>query len=374
MLKVLLLSTDVNVKNLVVDMLAIMQSDLFDLSHEESHARAMEVLVNEPVEVCLIDLEEDDGRINGSLEFLRDLRKDNIHTPVIFLANSPNREFDLAAMKLGAIDYLIKPYLQPQAFERALRYATERGRFLVEMSRQYQNIQDMEELKSDLVRIAAHDLKNPVSAVLLSSDMMMRYDLTEDQQRNHVQRIWHSARMMQRIITEILSAENIEQIIEGRTSNVLLRELVHTAIEDYQPLLDAKSLSLTTDIPDQTIQINADMVQLQRAVSLFLHNAIKYTPTGGSISIRVRSDDRTGSLEIEDTGYGVPDELQSRLFQPFFRAQVPETANIEGNGLGLYLAKRIITRYGGKIRFSSIYGQGSIFGFELPVQGQTAVG
>ena len=72
-------------------------------------------------------------------------------------------------------------------------------------------------------------------------------------------------------------------------------------------------------------------------------------------------------LEKQDSGFGIPDDMQARLFQPFFRARSPETRNIEGTGLGLHLVKNIIERHNGVLRFHSVYGQGSTFGFQLPI-------
>jgi signal transduction histidine kinase len=85
------------------------------------------------------------------------------------------------------------------------------------------------------------------------------------------------------------------------------------------------------------------------------------------ITVRVRNADKMVVLEVEDNGYGIPDDQQDKLFMPFQRAHSPETANIDGNGLGLYLIKNIVERFNGHTLFRSVYGEGSTFGFALPV-------
>jgi len=114
------------------------------------------------------------------------------------------------------------------------------------------------------------------------------------------------------------------------------------------------------------VVIEADPAQMREAVDNLIGNALKYTPPGGSVTLRLTERSGHAVFEVEDTGPGIPDELQPRLFTPFFRARAAETAAVEGTGLGLHLVKNIVERHGGKMRFHSTYGRGSMFGFEIP--------
>jgi two-component system, OmpR family, phosphate regulon sensor histidine kinase PhoR len=113
--------------------------------------------------------------------------------------------------------------------------------------------------------------------------------------------------------------------------------------------------------------VTGDEAQLQEAFVNILMNAIKYTPANGRIQIRLRQQDAFALLEIQDSGFGIPDELQPNLFRPFYRAKTQDTANIPGTGLGLHLVKNIIERHQGRMIFQSTYGSGSTFGFILPL-------
>src|SRR5690606_9465640 len=90
----------------------------------------------------------------------------------------------------------------------------------------------------------------------------------------------------------------------------------------------------------------------------------------GSIYVSLEIEDNQAKVRVQDTGYGIPEDQQERLFSPFFRAKTTETRFIEGTGLGLHLVKNIIERHDGKMFFESIYGEGSNFGFDVPLPGK----
>jgi signal transduction histidine kinase len=97
---------------------------------------------------------------------------------------------------------------------------------------------------------------------------------------------------------------------------------------------------------------------------------VKYTPREGKITVTLKVEKDTAQLRIRDTGYGIPEDQQERLFSPFFRARTNETRFIEGTGLGLHLVKNIIVRHEGEMIFESVYGEGSTFGFDIPLTGK----
>ena len=112
--------------------------------------------------------------------------------------------------------------------------------------------------------------------------------------------------------------------------------------------------------------MSGDPAQLREAIDNLIGNAIKYTPDNGAVRVRLEQNAGRVIFEVKDNGLGIPDDQQERLFQPFFRASNAKASTIEGTGLGLHLVKNIIERHGGKMRFKSVVGQGSLFGFELP--------
>jgi two-component system phosphate regulon sensor histidine kinase PhoR len=120
-------------------------------------------------------------------------------------------------------------------------------------------------------------------------------------------------------------------------------------------------------VTDTPVIVVGNRTLLHETADNLLNNAIKYTPTGGQITVTLRLEEKQVIFEVQDSGFGIPQDQQDRLFQPFFRAQTKETRSIKGTGLGLHIVKSIIERHHGTLRFKSTYGAGSTFGFALPL-------
>lgn len=173
---------------------------------------------------------------------------------------------------------------------------------------------------------------------------------------------------MQHITTGILSLERIRQLSDQQSREAIdFAELVRRCIAEQMDHAVAKTLMIEAHLPDDSVIVHVDALQLNEALSNIIHNAIKYTPREGLIEVELRVDDDIAKLRVRDTGYGIPEDQQARLFSPFFRAKTNETRMIEGTGLGLHLVKNIIERHGGMMFFESQYGEGSTFGFDLPM-------
>jgi PAS domain S-box-containing protein len=236
---------------------------------------------------------------------------------------------------------------------------------LAELQKLYTRVSELEQLKTDMIRIAAHDLRNPLSAImgfteLLSDDA----SLTADQQEM-INLMCRAGKQMQAIITNILSLQRIEQQGYNR-ENVDLVEVVRDAFDDSLNRAQTKSLDYRLELPDEPAIVEGDRAQLCEAVDNLISNAIKYTPEGRSVSVKLHTLNGFVTFEVEDTGIGIPKDQQDRLFQPFYRANNAQASKIEGTGLGLHLVKNIIERHGGRMHFDSVYQQGSTFGFVLP--------
>ena len=259
-----------------------------------------------------------------------------------------------------------------------LASAVDNARLLDYVRQQLQETQQLNEelrqaeaLKTDMIRIANHDLKNPLGIVQGYLNLL-RLEMGElsDDQREYFDFMDEATERMHNILKDFLTLEAINERVKGATmTRIDLRTLVKRALAEYQQPLNAKLLHLRqTLVGDGLAQVRGDESQLYEAICNLLSNAIKYTPEGGTIHVEL---DVTPRLEayyaVHDTGYGIPDDRQHRLFQPFFRSKTAETATIEGSGLGLHLVKNIIERHQGVMVFESTYQKGSTFGFQLPI-------
>jgi PAS domain S-box-containing protein len=256
------------------------------------------------------------------------------------------------------------------AIDNARLYQLSQGQ-LGELQQVYEKVSNLEQLKTDMIRIASHDLRNPVG--LLNGYLeLLRGDADDrltDQEKEFIEAMARALRRMQIIIDDILSLERIQQMAENQINEpVDMFMLVDRAAANHMAEAERKSLVVQTVIepPDAPYVVLGDPTQLYEAVSNLISNAIKYTPDSGRIDIALSALPETIRLEVHDNGYGIPVNMQAKLFTPFFRAKTEETEEIEGVGLGLHLVSNIVRRHDGEMIFTSTYGEGSTFGFELP--------
>ncbi len=255
------------------------------------------------------------------------------------------------------------------AIENAQLYQVSQQQ-LEELHRLYLRVSELEQVKTDMIRIAAHDLRNPLGIVNGYTEILIdeQDSLTPDQ-LSFLEAIDRAGQKMYKIIDDILSLQRIEAIHNsGKSSAVELTELTKDIFDENRDRAAQKNQTYRLSLDDEVLYTAGDAAQLREAMDNLISNAIKYTPDGGSIDVRLFAGEDIVSFEVADTGLGIPEEQQGRLFQPFFRAENAKASKIEGTGLGLNLVKNIVERHGGEMYFKSQLNQGSTFGFKLPIK------
>lgn len=240
---------------------------------------------------------------------------------------------------------------------------------LAQLQDLYAQVSALEKIKTDMIRIAAHDLRNPVG-VIVGYTELLEHDLEEimsKKRAKYLSAIQNAAARMEKITTDILSLERIEKIQLQQGDRVNLSDLLTEVFKDHEGQANAKNQRYMINLPLKSMIVHGDDAQLREAMSNLINNAIKYTPERGNITVTLARSNNMAAFTVKDTGYGIPKDQQASLFQPFYRAHSRETADIEGTGLGLHLVKNIVERLEGKMIFESVYGEGSTFGFKLPM-------
>jgi PAS domain S-box-containing protein len=234
----------------------------------------------------------------------------------------------------------------------------------------YEQVRALEQLKTDMIRLAAHDLRNPLTAASGYLEMIWSSlaGSTTPQIEHYFLMANSALKSMQKIIRDILSLQRIESLSRNEHHDEFdFLHLMEEVISTLQHPVERADLEMTFTSANAPLKVHGDLAQLREALHNLIGNAIKYTPPGGTIQIRLGADETHLWLEIEDSGYGIPKVMQTRIFQPFFRAKTVQTEHIEGSGLGLHLVKNIIERHQGNITFQSQAGVGSTFRLELPL-------
>lgn len=224
---------------------------------------------------------------------------------------------------------------------------------------------DLSRLKTRMIRMASHDLKNPLSRILGYADLItMDGGLTEEQE-TFMDYIVQSGNEMNSLIRDILSLEQLRS--SGMTPEPLdLAQLVREVVMRHEPDMVRKQQRHIVEVVE-TLPINADYRQLSQVASNLISNAIKYTQEGGRITIRLIELDDVAHFEVADTGLGISPAAQQKLFTEFYRVRTEHTTNISGTGLGLSLVKSVVDAHNGRVWVESEEGVGSIFYVELPL-------
>jgi len=226
-----------------------------------------------------------------------------------------------------------------------------------------------EEARHAMLAQAVHELRTPLTTIRLNVEMAIGSDESDVETRSTALDVVNQeARRLERVVNEMLSVSEMESgAFEVRADDVRLDIVFEELRSDYAAQASAKGIDLSFELPPKWPVAKADREKLTVALHNLIANALKYTPTGGSVLVRVDTDERTLTVEVEDTGIGISAEEQERVFERFYRASDGRVSNIAGSGLGLATAREIARRHGGDITVRSAVDQGSVFTLRVPI-------
>jgi two-component system NtrC family sensor kinase len=226
------------------------------------------------------------------------------------------------------------------------------------------HLKELDRMKSEFVSMVSHDLRSPITAIRGYADLML--PLVEDEVKEFATRIKVRSVQMTELIEDLLDLGKIEVGVELDYTSCQLEEIVAQVVQEAEIAAQDKELDLTSALPVDLPPVFGDPKQLRRAVDNLVGNAIKYTPDGGSVSVRVCQEGERLIVTVQDTGFGIPRESLPHIFGKFYRVQTVETEDIPGTGLGLAITKAIVEQHQGQVWVESELGKGSTFGFTLP--------
>ncbi len=228
----------------------------------------------------------------------------------------------------------------------------------------------IEKIKSEFVSVAAHQLRTPLAGIKWTLQTIIEegdeVDVPEEIM-DFIRKAYEANTRMVNLVNDLL---NVTRIEEGRyiyePKEMDLMEIVKSFADTYKEKIEEKGLKFKLKEAEEELpKVKIDKEKVGVVIQNFLENALKYTKEG-DITLKVSKVKEGIRVAVKDTGVGIPEDQQKRMFNKFFRASNVQRMDTEGSGLGLFIAKNIIEAHGGKIGFTSKFGEGSVFYFVLP--------
>lgn len=245
----------------------------------------------------------------------------------------------------------------------------------IDLERQLVRARKAVRLRDDLVAVVSHDLRNPLNVIQMQAALLLQWGLAQLEEaparrlRASAERVQRACDHMLSLVTDLLDLAKIEAgRFELSRTTVDGRELVDESLVIVRPLAEAKHITLEERLIDSCL-VEADRERIFQVLSNLTGNAIKFTPSGGTITVETCCEDEEMWISVTDTGPGIPEEQREAIFERYWQA--PRSQRSGGTGLGLYIAKGVVEAHDGRIWAERAPTGGARFTFTLPCKGSS---
>lgn len=227
----------------------------------------------------------------------------------------------------------------------------------------------LNKIKDEFVFIATHDLKTPVTAIdgYISLIEKEKPNFSSEIKENFEEVKQASGRLKQLVNDLLQVARGESGTIKVDISNVDINETINKIIKEVEPIAKEKNVTITANLDTVNKNILGDATKLPEIMENLLSNAIKFNKPAGNITISTKKVDKMLEMTIKDTGYGIPENEKTKVFEKFFKYRGNETRDVPGTGLGLFVVKMLIEKMNGRIAFTSVENEGTTFIVHLPL-------
>lgn len=244
--------------------------------------------------------------------------------------------------------------------------AIENARLLDELQRAYDDLAELDRLKSDFVSVASHELRTPL-AVILGYASFLREEVSGEA-GEQLSIVLQSAMRLRSIIDDMVNLRHVDTGESQLQRDIFsMKELISEVTNEFVQLAKAKQQTVTLDLPDDPLNIDADRQKIYLVLANILSNAVKFTPGAGRVQVSAYRKGEEIWIAVMDTGVGIPERDYQRIFDRFYQVEPSLTRRYEGMGLGLSIAKSMVELHEGRIWVDSVVGKGSRFTIVLPV-------
>lgn len=289
-------------------------------------------------------------------------RRSTHSIPVLFMTALSETTEKVKAFAAGGVDYITKPIEHEEALARIQTHLT--------LRRLRRDLEAQLALKERFMRIAGHDLRNPLCLILMAAELARRQPTVTPEVSKYIENVGESATQMRRIIDTFLElrAPSSNGSPQGLAGRVDLNLLADAVVRQHLHAAERKQISLTTDLATALPLARCDPGLTYQAFANLTSNALKFTPSGGQVILATRAVGQRLRVEVRDTGPGVPAAERAQLFREHARLSTRPTGGEESNGLGLAIVKHLVESQAGEVGAAFPADGGSIFWFELPAR------
>jgi PAS domain S-box-containing protein len=344
---------------------------------EEEKNKTLAIITDFSDGLLVFDKEDRLSLMNYQAEKIFDIKSEEIigrhflelsQTPYLFaLINSLGREIQ----EVSRQELVLKEGLIVEISAAEIKKGEEKIGFFV-IAHDITREKEIEKMKSEFVSISAHQLRTPLSAIKWTLRAILDGDVGQlnPGQVDLLQKTYTSNERMITLVNDLLDVTRIE---EGR-------HLFKPSLSDVEPVIEFVMNSFKGESERKQIQLEfkkpftkapkimLDVEKIKLAIQNLIGNAIRYTPQGGMVTISLKHDKKEVEMLVKDTGIGIPQDQQQKIFTKFFRSQNAVRMETEGSGLGLFITKNIVEAHGGRIWFESEEGKGTTFHMAVPIK------
>ncbi len=228
------------------------------------------------------------------------------------------------------------------------------------------HLKELDRMKSEFVSTVSHDLRSPLTSIRGFVDLLVMAGALNEQQSEFVGKIRKGVADITALINDLLDIGRIEAGVDLTMEVCQLGDVIREVTDNLQGEVETRDQRLHLDLPPDFPPVWGNRMRLSQVISNLVGNAIKYTPAGGSITVKAMGEGDQVLVSVQDTGIGIPPADLPHVFDKFYRVQSAETENISGTGLGLSIVKSVIEKHNGRIWVDSRLREGSTFTFILP--------
>jgi Signal transduction histidine kinase len=244
------------------------------------------------------------------------------------------------------------------------------GAISIENAKFYDALKRQDEAKNDFIVLMTHELKAPLSAIQGLLDVMRKgyVGTITDKQKELIERMQKRIDSVLELSAELLDIYKWQSkwVIDKALTSVYLKDQIQKAEDLFKLIAQKKGITISYEVPEKQVNVKAGEEELEKVLNNLISNAIKYTPTGGNISVQLSLTDKQVTIRIKDNGIGISSEDVPKIFNEFFRTKEAKVIDPDGSGLGLPFVKKIVESLGGAIRVESEKGLGTEFTIIFP--------